>query len=301
MAIAQSEPFASEGEEVVATVDPIVPTARYKTIEEVPLDSYDAALVCTPDSAKFAILTYLLARGKHALVEKPILADNEKEIRELIDLSQKHGATCYTAYNHRFEPHIVRVKELLDRQAIGEIYFARLFYGNGTARDVRNSPWRDKGTGVLPDLGSHLLDLSLFLFGQVKAQFEPWSYNCFENQAFDRFLFGCQGKPALEMEMTLLSWRNSFYLDIYGELGSAHIDCLCKWGPSIFKFRKRVFPSGRPEEEIETIESKDPTWAKEYRYFKELCRTGGTNLENDIWISSVLKGLADAVGKPLII
>ena len=39
------------------------------------------------------------------------------------------------------------------------------FYGNGTARDVRNSPWRDQGFGVLPDLGSHLLDMVLFLFG----------------------------------------------------------------------------------------------------------------------------------------
>ena len=33
-----------------------------------------------------------------------------------------------------------------------------MFYGNGTARLVRDSAWRDQGAGVLPDLGSHLLD-----------------------------------------------------------------------------------------------------------------------------------------------
>ena len=54
------------------------------------------------------------------------------------------------------------MKALLESGELGRVYRCRLFYGNGTARDVRNSPWRDKGAGVLTDLGSHLLDTVLF-------------------------------------------------------------------------------------------------------------------------------------------
>lgn len=193
----------------------------------------------------------------------------------------------------------MRLKELLDKRSLGNIYLAKFFYGNGTALDVKRSPWRDQGLGVVPDLGSHLLDMVLFLFGQT-GKFEPWNYNRFENDAFDHFLFGSSGRPVLELEMTFLSWRNTFTADVFGELGSAHINCLCKWGPSTFTVRKRVFPSGKPDKDMLTIECADPTWAAEYQYFKELCRTGGTNIENDIWIQSVLGDIAQAVGEELV-
>src|SRR3546814_15869401 len=49
------------------------------------------------------------------------------------------------------------MRELIQSGALGRIYSVRMFYGNGTARLVRDSPWRDRGAGVLPDLGPHLL------------------------------------------------------------------------------------------------------------------------------------------------
>src|SRR5438034_9823034 len=117
--------------------------------------------------------------------------------------------------------------------------------------------------------------------------------NCIENTAPDHALFGLEGRPMLEMEATVLSWRNTFTLDVYGELGSAHVNCLCKWGPSILTLRKRVFPSGRPEETVETIEQPDPTWKAEHEHFLELCRTGESNLENDLWIQEKIAGLVE--------
>ena len=56
------------GSEVVATVDPTKEGARYRSIEEVPLNDYDAALVCTPDEPKYKILRYLLSNKKHVMV-----------------------------------------------------------------------------------------------------------------------------------------------------------------------------------------------------------------------------------------
>ncbi len=284
---------AVAGQDAVATVDPIVEIADYRRIEDVPLDLYDAVAVCTPDEPKFDALMYLLKNRKHALVEKPLFATDEK-LRTLMNLAAASGVTCYTAYNHRFEPHIERVRELLQQNVIGQVYLARFFYGNGTALDVKRSAWRDTGSGVLPDLGSHLLDMCLFLFGPNVGRFRPWTFNRFENKAFDHYACGSDGTPAIEFEMTLLSWRNTFTADIWGELGSLHIQGLCKWGPSVLTVRKRVFPSGRPIETTSTLESPDPTWESEYAHFKALCGTRESNLENDLWINSALNHLEKA-------
>lgn len=133
------------GADVVATVDPCSPDPKYKDIEDVPLKDYDAALLCIPDDPKIAIIKYLLSNNKHVLVEKPLFAADERDLLELKSLADKSGKVCYTAYNHRFEPHFIRMKTLLSSGVLGEIYAVKLFYGNGTARLVRNSPWRDRG------------------------------------------------------------------------------------------------------------------------------------------------------------
>ena len=287
---------AIAGEQVAAVVDPVAAEADFKQVEQVPIASYEAACVCVPDDQKVPILRHLLSHGKHVLVEKPLFA-TPAEIRELLALSRAHRTACYTAYNHRFEPHIATLKRILDAQTLGQIYLARFFYGNGTARDVRNSAWRDKGMGVFPDLGSHLLDMAHFLFGPHDSPGELWSVNRFENKAPDHVLFGYPGRPVLEMEATLLSWRNSFSLEVHGELGSAHIYGLCKWGPSTFTVRMRKLPSGRPEETVETLEQPDPTWKIEFDHFIQLCKTGGTNLENDLWIQRKISHLGELILK----
>jgi predicted dehydrogenase len=286
--------LAIAGAEAVATVDPVQPQAQYQAIEQVPFEQYDAALVCTPDGAKLPILRFLLANGKHVLVEKPLLGAASSDLLELDSLATSHGAVCYTAYNHRFEPHIVNLKRLLESGSLGRVYSARFFYGNGTARDARNSPWRDQGFGVLPDLGSHLLDTLLFLFGTVTGDCRPWRADRFENRAYDRYLFGFHGPLPIDCEMTMLSWRNTFHADVYGELGTAHIYCLCKWGPSTFTVRRRILPSGRPDEESKTLVCADPTWAAEYEHFKSLCQAPCTNIRNDMWIQSRLQELMAA-------
>jgi scyllo-inositol 2-dehydrogenase (NADP+) len=284
--------LAVAGPEAVATVDPVSPEANYRRIEDVPPNAYDAALVCTPDDTKIALLAHILSHRKHVLVEKPLFADDPADLRRLKDLAEANRAVCYTAYNHRFEPHFVGMKELIASGRLGRIYSARMFYGNGTARLVRDSAWRDKGAGVLPDLGSHLLDTALFWFGRPAAPFNVFSANRFENRAFDHVSFGANGSPVLQMEVTLLSWRNHFYADVFAEGGSAHIQSLCKWGPSTFTLRKRKLPSGRPDEEPITLEQPDPTWEIEYQHFKRLCLTGGSNIDNDIWINDVLADLS---------
>lgn len=284
---------AVAGADFVVAIDPVNPDARYLRTEDVPLGDYDAAIVCTPDEPKVALLKYLLSKGKHVLVEKPLWAARDEDIERVERIAADNEVVCLTAYNHRFEPHYVRMHETLQSGVLGEVYHCRMFYGNGTVRLVRDSVWRDSGAGVLPDLGSHLLDTARFWFGPLADDFVVHSARCFENRSPDHVVIGSRdSRPQLELEMTLLSWRNHFTCDIFAERGSAHIRSLCKWGPSTFTLRKRVLPSGRPVEEPITLVQPDPTWALEYAHFKALC-TGRakTDLSGDLWIQRTLRRL----------
>ncbi len=281
------------GGDFIASVDPINEEADYRDIADVPLDDYDAAMLCVPDASKVELLKYLLRHGKHALVEKPMAAAHASEVDSLENLANQNEAVCYTAYNHRFEPHFIRMRDLIASGDLGEIYRCRMFYGNGTARLVRDSNWRDSGAGVLPDLGSHLLDTAAFWFGRPTGPFDVISSNCFENLAPDHVVIGSNNsRPTLELEMSLLMWRNHFTCDVFAEKGTAHIESLCKWGPSRFTVRWRVLPSGRPPEEAMILVQDDPTWELEYEHFKSLCEKGApTDLSADKWLLETLADL----------
>jgi predicted dehydrogenase len=286
------------GGDAVGVVDPVAAEATWKDLREVPDAAYDTALVCTPDAPKIEILQHLLSRGKHALVEKPLHAEREQDLDALEATARRTRAVCYTAYNHRFEPHYIRMRDLIRSNELGRIYRCRMFYGNGTARLVRESAWRDTGAGVLPDLGSHLLDTANFWFGDIGDDFRLVSVSRFENRAPDHVVVASEGStPKLEFEMTLLSWRNHFTCDVFAEKGSAHIESLCKWGPTTFTKRTRILPSGRPPEETSTLVQDDPTWAAEYDHFRKLIATGtATDLSNDRWLLRVLGRLSSDTG-----
>ena len=256
---------------VVATVDPELDKSivDFASIYDA-LESYDSVLMCVPDNQKEKLLTYCIENNKHVLVEKPLVVARADYIEELGNLA-KNGVVFYTAYNHRFEPHFVKMKQLLDSGKLGKIYSCRMFYGNGTAKLVRDSVWRDKGLGVIADLGSHLIDTCFFWFSGNDFKFNLASYSKFENRSFDHAIISSENSEVrIELEMTLCMWRNHFTCDILAENGSAHIESLCKWGPSKFIHRKRAYPSGRPTEEQNVLVMNDPTWKSEIEHFNSL-------------------------------
>ena len=155
----------------IAYVDPFNKKADYKDILDVPLEIYNSAYVCTPDKNKIDIIKFLLNNKKNVLVEKPLLAIKNITIKELYNLAKKNKVILYTAYNHRFEPHLKKVKELIKSKIIGKAYLCNIFYGNGTSMLVKKSLWKDKSNGVITDLGSHLLDLINYLFPLKKTKF----------------------------------------------------------------------------------------------------------------------------------
>ena len=148
-------------------------------------------------------------------------------------------------------------------------------------------------------LGSHLLDAIKYWFGDVKGKLELVSMNNFENQSPDHAVVLFQNTtPRIELEMTLLSWKNYFSCDIFAEYGSAHIKSLCKWGTAEFSIHRRTLPSGPPMEENCKFDKTDPTWLLEYEHFKFLCSTGViTNFSHDLWIYDELKRIENSALK----
>ncbi len=284
--------------DLVSIVDPQNPMADFKNVEDVPINTFDAAIVCTPNQEKISVINYLLENDKHAMVEKPLWAQSREELVNLSNLlKSKKNLILKTAYNHRYEPSFINMKELIRSNKLGKIYSCRMFYGNGTARLVKESLWKDKGSGVLADLGSHLLDTCLFWFGDIDYNFVKYVSNSYENASPDHVIIASESSsPRIELEMTLCMWRNHFTCDIIGSNGSAHIESLCKWGPSKFIYRERVLPSGKPLE-TQTVKSmEDPTWQLEYSYFLDLIsKEKKCDLAKDVWLFDELTKLETTI------
>ena len=279
------------GKNFVASVDPQAKNATYLDISDAPIDSFDTVFLCVPDAQKIELIEYCILYKKHVLVEKPLITKNPSELINLQTKANSAGVFIYTAYNHRFEPHFKAMKEILDSGVLGKIFSVRMFYGNGTSQLVKASQWRDQGMGVVSDLAPHLLDTLAFWLKINKLNDLFVRSHHFETIAPDHAVVHANmSGVAIKFEMSLCMWRNSFFCDIIGDRGSAHISSLCKWGPSVLTIRKRVLPSGKPSEELRELEMPDPTWALEHEYFfTQILNGAQTNFATDIWIAKTLR------------
>lgn len=271
--------------DLIFTYDKFNKKADYNDLNELPLEKIKSIFLCVPDKKKYKLIRYFLNHGKHILVEKPLILKN-KQFNELEKICLKKKLNVYTAYNHRFEPHLVKLKNILVQKKLGKIYYMNIFYGNGTAKLVKKSYWKDNYFGVLADLGSHLIDLVSFLFPKNIFEYELIDKFKFENRTNDHAIFiSKKGDIKVLCETTLNMWKNTFRLDVIGQKGSAHINGFCKWGPSKLTVRSRILPSGKPKEKNYIIKMKDPTWTRELNFFKKISSKKKCSLKKDKFIA----------------
>lgn len=276
------------GARCVGTVDPVAGDAAYRSVDEVPAGRYDAVALATPNAVKLDYLRRFLAAGKPALVEKPVLFASRAQAEDL-HRTARDRAIWYTAYNHRFEPLVARLKRLLDEGAVGKLDRVRMLYGNGTVRDWIGS-WRESGSGVLEDLGCHLLDLCGFLLGHEQERYRLWELRSVESATWDYALFASSDRRVV-CEVGNVFWKNCFQIEVFGSAGSLHLDGLGKWGASTLIHRTRVLPSGPPSEARETAPPGDPTWEADLAEFERRVVAGESSLDNDWRISAALADL----------
>ena len=163
--------------QVSAVVDVVAERAR-KAAEAIPgakvatdfhdvLDDVDAVLLVLPHHLHHPIGMECLAAGKHVLLEKP-MANSEQECLELIEASKKVDRVLMVAYCMRFHPLAVRMKELLDEKAYGDVFQVSIW----TEQHTQYPPdhWASKaatlGGGQLFSHGCHYIDVLLWYLGR---------------------------------------------------------------------------------------------------------------------------------------
>ncbi len=125
----------------------------------------DLVLVNTPDHTHYDFARRALEAGKHVVVEKPFVLD-VKEGEALIELASKKKKVLTVFQNRRWEGDFLTVRSIIDQKMLGrlveyEAHFDRF-------RNFIRDSWKEKAdnnTGTLYNLGSHLIDQALVLFG----------------------------------------------------------------------------------------------------------------------------------------
>ena len=145
----------------------------FDTYEEMLADSsIELVIVNTPNYSHFDYARQALLAGKHIIVEKPFVPTSG-EAQTLIDLSEQHGKHIFVYHNRRWDSDLKTVKKVVDENLLGgivevEIHFDR-YKEELSPKAHKEVP--GPATGVLYDLGSHILDQALYLFGWPNAVF----------------------------------------------------------------------------------------------------------------------------------
>jgi len=129
----------------------------------------DLVIITAPNDVHFALAKLALQQGKHVVLEKPFVTRVEQG-EELIALAKKQGLILSVYHNRRWDGDFITVQKLIADGRLGPVrYFESHF--DRFRPEVRKR-WREsavEGGGILFDLGPHLLDQALQLFGTPTA------------------------------------------------------------------------------------------------------------------------------------
>ncbi|PFH83644.1 oxidoreductase [Bacillus sp. AFS088145] len=126
----------------------------------------DLVVITTPSGMHYEMAKQSLEAGKHVILEKPMVVETW-EAEELIKIAEEKNRVLSVYHNRRWDNDFLTVKKLINEGVLGEINTYQVHFDRYRP-EVRNR-WREKqgpGSGMLYDLGSHLIDQALSLFGQ---------------------------------------------------------------------------------------------------------------------------------------
>ncbi|MCD4730132.1 MAG: Gfo/Idh/MocA family oxidoreductase [Bacteroidales bacterium] len=124
-------------------------------------------VVCTPNTLHFAIVQQSLKAGKHVVVEKPF-TPTSNEADELIKLAKSVNRKIFVYQNRRWDGDFLTISKVLKSGVLGNIEEYEAHFDRYKP-EINPYAWRDfpePGAGILYDLGSHLIDQALCLFGK---------------------------------------------------------------------------------------------------------------------------------------
>jgi scyllo-inositol 2-dehydrogenase (NADP+) len=133
-------------------------------------DEHDLAVIATPNDTHVELATRALGAGIATVIDKP-MAPSSEAARDLIDLAERRGVPLTVFHNRRWDSDQLTLRRVLREGRLGEVrrYESRIERWHP---ELREGAWVEaipaaEGGGVLLDLGTHLVDQALALFGPV--------------------------------------------------------------------------------------------------------------------------------------
>jgi scyllo-inositol 2-dehydrogenase (NADP+) len=153
-----------------------VPDPRYsdvevvRSVDELLARAVDLVVIATPNASHHPIARQCLLAGRHVVIDKPF-ATTVVEARELVQLGGEQRRVLSVYHNRRYVGDFITLQRLLAEGALGQVAAFESHFDRFRP-ELKAGAWREQpvpGSGIWFDLGSHLLDQALVLFGTPQA------------------------------------------------------------------------------------------------------------------------------------
>ena len=183
----------------------------------------ELVVVNTPSNTHFELASQALRAGKHVLLEKPV-ATSVGQLQELLALAQQQGRHLLAYQNRRWDSDFASVRRVLASGQLGQLIEAHLRFDRYkpalNVKKFKEEP--GPGAGLLYDLGPHLIDQAISLFGQPLSCRKTVGYNRPTTRVDDFFSLHLSYPQGLNVWLTsslLVAAPGPAYV-LHGTLGS---------------------------------------------------------------------------------
>ncbi len=179
-------------------------------------------VIATPNTTHYSLAKAVLSAKKHLLIDKPF-CNTSAEARELIELAQENSCLLTVYQNRRMDGPFRTVQKILAQEQLGRVVEYEACYDRFRNYQKPNA-WREEalpGSGVLFDLGAHLIDQALVLFGKpesISADVRIQRDKGVTDDSFDIRLNYCELKVTLRAGMLFRETRA--HISVHGTAGS---------------------------------------------------------------------------------
>ncbi|WP_447641766.1 MULTISPECIES: Gfo/Idh/MocA family oxidoreductase [Chitinophagaceae] len=145
-------------------------------------------VIATSNTSHYELAKDALVKGKNVVVDKPFAITTE-EADELIVLAKEKGLLLSVYQNRRWSSDFKTLQSIVEKGLVGRVVEAEMYYDR-FRNELKHNAWREKnlpGSGILYDLGAHLIDEALILFGRPKYIWADLAIQRKDAQAVDYF------------------------------------------------------------------------------------------------------------------
>ncbi len=182
----------------------------------------DVAVICLPNGLHAQVTNLYLKSGKHVIVEKP-MAITTQETEAMIRQSQDSDRLLAVFQSRRLDGDFLTVAELLRTQTLGRIVHAEVRYDRWS-NTLRKKAWKEtgqEGDSLLEDLGSHLLDQALHLWGFPQQVFCRWGVQRDGSAVVDAFRISLDYDGLwVDLSSSMVVRTSPFHWSLQGTKGS---------------------------------------------------------------------------------